>query len=206
MIKKTLYLVCLFGVLTTTFGQQNDKSKFGYGLSFGFGNSTLENNQLGVLNGNILSLRFNVDYSLTKNENTKIISGIEILDFNSNFFNGVNQSKLKNEYFQIPLKITHRISLDKDEKFNLVTGIGLYSNFLLRSRITSLTDKVNTKSGGVNLGYNITLGMEYNLSSSSSIRLYNDIMYEFSPIKSNGYEQKQSEIILLSIGFVTKFY
>ena len=206
MIKKTLYLVCLFGVLTTTFGQQNDKSKFGYGLSFGFGNSTLENNQLGVLNGNILSLRFNVDYSLTKNENTKIISGIEILDFNSNFFNGVNQSKLKNEYFQIPLKITHRISLDKDEKFNLVTGVGLYSNFLLRSRITSLTDKVNTKSGGVNLGYNITLGMEYNLSSSSSIRLYNDIMYEFSPIKSNGYEQKQSEIILLSIGFVTKFY
>ena len=206
MIKKTLYLVCLFGVLTTTFGQQNDKSKFGFGLSFGFGNSTLENNQLGVLNGNILSLRFNVDYSLTKNENTKIISGIEILDFNSNFFNGVNQSKLKNEYFQIPLKITHRISLDKDEKFNLVTGVGLYSNFLLRSRITSLTDKVNTKSGGVNLGYNITLGMEYNLSSSSSIRLYNDIMYEFSPIKSNGYEQKQSEIILLSIGFVTKFY
>ena len=192
--------------MTTTFGQQNDKSKFGYGLSFGFGNSTLENNQLGVLNGNILSLRFNVDYSLTKNENTKIISGIEILDFNSNFFNGVNQSKLKNEYFQIPLKITHRISLDKDEKFNLVTGVGLYSNFLLRSRITSLTDKVNTKSGGVNLGYNITLGMEYNLSSSSSIRLYNDIMYEFSPIKSNGYEQKQSEIILLSIGFVTKFY
>ena len=206
MIKKTLYFICLLGVLTTTFGQQNDKSKFGYGLSFGFGNSTLENNQLGVLNGNILSLRFNVDYSLTKNENTKIISGIEILDFNSNFFNGVNQSKLKNEYFQIPLKITHRISLDKDEKFNLVTGIGLYSNFLLRSRITSLTDKVNTKSGGVNLGYNITLGMEYNLSSSSSIRLYNDIMYEFSPIKSNGYEQKQSEIILLSIGFVTKFY
>ncbi len=206
MIKKTLYLVCLFGVLTTTFGQQNDKSKFGFGLSFGFGNSTLENNQLGVLNGNLLSLRFNVDYSLTKNENTKIISGIEILDFNSNFFNGVNQSKLKNEYFQIPLKITHRISLDKDEKFNLVTGVGLYSNFLLRSRITSLTDKVNTKSGGVNLGYNITLGMEYNLSSSSSIRLYNDIMYEFSPIKSNGYEQKQSEIILLSIGFVTKFY
>lgn len=206
MIKKTLYFICLFGVLTTTFGQQNDKSKFGYGLSFGFGNSTLENNQLGVLNGNILSLRFNVDYSLTKNENTKIISGIEILDFNSNFFNGVNQSKLKNEYFQIPLKITHRISLDKDEKFNLVTGVGLYSNFLLRSRITSLTDKVNTKSGGVNLGYNITLGMEYNLSSSSSIRLYNDIMYEFSPIKSNGYEQKQSEIILLSIGFVTKFY
>ena len=206
MIKKTLYFICLFGVLTTTFGQQNDKSKFGYGLSFGFGNSTLENNQLGVLNGNILSLRFNVDYSLTKNENTKIISGIEILDFNSNFFNGVNQSKLKNEYFQIPLKITHRISLDKDEKFNLVTGIGLYSNFLLRSRITSLTDKVNTKSGGVNLGYNITLGMEYNLSSSSSIRLHSDVMYEFSPIKSNGYEQKQSEIILLSIGFVTKFY
>lgn len=206
MIKKTLYFICLLGVLTTTFGQQNDKSKFGYGLSFGFGNSTLENNQLGVLNGNLLSLRFNVDYSLTKNENTKIISGIEILDFNSNFFNGVNQSKLKNEYFQIPLKITHRISLDKDEKFNLVTGVGLYSNFLLRSRITSLTDKVNTKSGGVNLGYNITLGMEYNLSSSSSIRLYNDIMYEFSPIKSNGYEQKQSEIILLSIGFVTKFY
>ena len=206
MIKKTLYFICLFGVLTTTFGQQNDKSKFGFGLSFGFGNSTLENNQLGVLNGNILSLRFNVDYSLTKNENTKIISGIEILDFNSNFFNGVNQSKLKNEYLQIPLKITHRISLDKDEKFNLVTGIGLYSNFLLRSRITSLTDKVNTKSGGVNLGYNITLGMEYNLSSSSSIRLHSDVMYEFSPIKSNGYEQKQSEIILLSIGFVTKFY
>jgi hypothetical protein len=206
MIKKTLYFICLFGVLTTTFGQQNDKSKFGYGLSFGFGNSTLENNQLGVLNGNILSLKFNVDYSLTKNENTKIISGIEILDFNSNFFNGVNQSKLKNEYLQIPLKITHCISLDKDEKFNLVTGVGLYSNFLLRSRITSLTDKVNTKSGGVNLGYNITLGMEYNLSSSSSIRLHSDVMYEFSQIKSNGYEQKQSEIILLSIGFVTKFY
>ena len=205
MIKKTLYFICLFGVLTTTFGQQNDKSKFGYGLSFGFGNSTLENNQLGILNGNLLSLRFNVDYSLTKKENTKIISGIEFLDFNSNFFNGVNQSKLKNEYLQIPLKIIHRINLDKDEKFNLVSGVGMYSNFLLRSNITSLTDKINTKSGGVNLGYNISFGMEYNLSSSSSIKLHSDVMYELNSIKSNGYEQKQSEILLLSIGFTTKF-
>jgi hypothetical protein len=205
MIRKVLYFVCLIGVLPTAFAQEKDISKFGYGMSFGFGNSTLENNQLGVLNGNIVSLKFNVDYSLTKKEKTKIISGIEILDFNSNFFNGVNQSKLKNEYLQIPLKITHRISLEEDEKLNLFTGVGLYSNFLLRSRITSLTDKVNTKSGGVNLGYNITLGMEYNLSSSSSIRLNSDVMYELNPIKSNGYEQKQSEILLLSIGFTTKF-
>ena len=69
MIKKALYLVCLIGVSTITFGQENSKSKFGYGMSFGFGNSTLENNQLGILNGNLLSLRFNVDYSLTKKEN-----------------------------------------------------------------------------------------------------------------------------------------
>jgi hypothetical protein len=205
MIKKALYLVCLIGVSTITFGQENSKSKFGYGMSFGFGNSTLENNQLGILNGNLLSLRFNVDYSLTKKENTKIISGIEFLDFNSNFFNGVNQSKLKNEYLQIPLKIIHRINLDKDEKFNLVSGVGMYSNFLLRSNITSLTDKINTKSGGVNLGYNISFGMEYNLSSSSSIKLHSDVMYELNSIKSNGYEQKQSEILLLSIGFATKF-
>ena len=137
MIKKTLYFICLFGVLTTTFGQQNDKSKFGCGLSFGFGNSTLENNQLGVLNGNILSLRFNVDYSLTKNENTKIISGIEILDFNSNFFNGVNQSKLKNEYLQIPFGpggncLSHALS-STPCKFSSNNG----QSSVLTNRITS---------------------------------------------------------------------
>jgi hypothetical protein len=206
MIKRTLYLVCLIGVLTTTFGQQNDKSKFGYGLSLGFGNSTLENNQLGVLNGNLQSLRFNIDYFLTKKENTKIISGIEFLDFNSNFFNGTNQSKLKNSYLQIPFLITNQTSLDKEEKLYLVTGIGLYANYLMRSDITSLSNKLNTKSDGINLGYNIIFGMEYKLSPNSSIKLHSNIMKEFSPIKSNGYEQKQSEIILLSIGFVTKFY
>lgn len=205
MSKKSFFLVCLLGLSSFTFGQQENKSKFGYGINFGVGSSTLENNQLGILSGNILALKFNIDYSISKEDNTKIISGIEFIDFNSSFFNGMNQSKLKNEYLQIPLKLTHRISLNENDKLRLVTGIGAYANFLLRSNITSLSDKINTKSGGVNFGYNILLGMEYNLSQNSTLIFNSDIMNEISAIKRNGYEQKQTEIILFSIGFSTKF-
>jgi opacity protein-like surface antigen len=205
MIKNSFFLACLLGLSSFVFGQEENKSKFGYGINFGVGNSTLENNQLGNLSGNILALKFNIDYSISKEDNTKIISGIEFIDFNSSFFNGVNQSKLKNEYLQIPLKLTHRISLNENDKLSLVTGIGTYTNFLLRSNITSLSNKINTKSGGVNFGYNILLGMEYSLSQNSTLILNSDIMNEISAIKRNGYEQKQSEILLLSIGFVTKF-
>jgi opacity protein-like surface antigen len=205
MIKFALFLVSLIGLTTSIFGQENDKSKLGYGMSLGFGNSTLENNQLGILNGNLFALRFNLDYTFTEKENTRIIFGIEVLEFNSNFYNGENQSKLKNEYLQIPLKFTHLLGLDKDKRFNLVTGIGAYANYLLRSGITSLSDKINTNSGGINFGYNIILGMEYYLSPGTSIRLNCDLMNELSTIKRSGYEQKQSEIILFNIGISTKF-
>jgi hypothetical protein len=205
MNRKTILLVCLLGLSTIIFAQDNDKSKFGYGMSLGFGNSTLENNQLGVLNGSLVSMRFNIDYSFTEKNNTKLTTGIEIIEFNSNFFNGLTQNKLKNEYLQIPLRLTHRIHIDKEEKLNLVTGIGTYANFLMRSNINSLSDKFNTKSGGVNFGYNITLGMEYNISQNTTFLIHSNIMNELNAIKKNGYEQKQTEIVLFNIGFSTKF-
>ena len=195
----------LFAISALSFGQEKGKSKFGYGIGFGTGNSTLENNKFGVLNGNIYSMRFNVDYNFTDKENTKIISGVEFIDLNSSFFDGIAQSKLKNEYLQIPFRITHGIGFDKEEKLSLVVGAGLYANFLLRSRVTNLDDKINTKSGGVNFGYILLLGVDYKLSTNTSVGVYGNIMEELDAIENNGYEQKQSEILLFNVGFSTRF-
>ena len=204
-MKKKFFSICLLMIVSFSFAQEDIKSKFGYGFGFGVGNSTLENNQLGVLSGNMLSLRFNIDYSFTDKENTKLISGIEFLDFNANFYNGLNQSKLKNEYLQIPLKISHRVGFGTEEKLNILVGAGMYANFLMRSKISSLEDKTNTKSGGVNFGYSVSFGMEYNLTSDTSIGVYSDVMSEINEIKNNGFEQKQTEILLLNIGISTRF-
>ncbi len=205
MINKSFLLASLLSISILASGQVKKKNHLGYRVSFGFGNSTLENNQLGILNGNLLALKFNIDHSFTEMGNTKFSTGIQFMDFNSNFSNGVNQSKLKNEYLQIPFILTHRISLDKDDKLKLVTGIGTYANFLLRSNITTLSGQINTKSGGVNFGYNVVLGLEYDLSHNTSINIHSDIMNEFSEIKKNRYVQKQKEIVLFSIGFSSKF-
>ena len=205
MNKKIILSICFFAISSFSFGQDKDKSKFGYGIGFGFGNSTLENSQFGVLNGNIFSLNFNVDYSFTDKGNTKLISGFDFLDVNSNFYNGINQSKLKNEYMQIPLKIKHKISFDKEDKLNLVVGIGVYANFLLRSNVTTLDGKINTESNGINFGYNYLFGMEYNLSANTSIGITADVMNELNAIKKNGLEQKQTDILLFNIGFSTRF-
>lgn len=205
-MKKILFtLFCFFAITSFSYAQENDKSKFSYGLNFGFGNSTLENNQIGVLDGNLLAIKFNVDYDFSSNSRTKLTSGLEALEFNSNFFNGTNQSRLKNEYLQIPLKLTHRVNLEKEEKLKLVIGIGGYANFLLRSRILELAKEIDTKSGGFNLGFGISTGLDYDLSENTTVKLIFDIMNETDSIKNNGYEQKQIEIYLIGLGFSTSF-
>lgn len=196
---------CFLAITSFSFAQENDKSKFSYGLNFGVGNSTLKNNQIGVLDGNLLAIKFNVDYDFNNNSRTKLTSGLEALEFNSNFFNGTNQSRLKNEYLQIPLKLTHRVSLEKEEKLKLVVGISGYANFLLRSRILELSNEIDTKSGGFNLGFGISTGLDYNLSENTSVKLMFDIMNETDNIEKNGYEQKQTEIYLIGLGFSTRF-
>ncbi|SHJ17840.1 outer membrane beta-barrel protein [Flavobacterium haoranii] len=200
-----LTTICFLAIFSLSFGQETEKSKFSYGLNFGVGNSTLENNQIGVLSGNLIAIDFNVDYSFTDSDKTKLTSGVNILDFNSNFYNGTDQSRLKNEYFQIPFKLSHRVNFDKEEKLNLVAGIGAYANFLLRSKILNLNEEINTKSGGFNFGYSISMGAEYKINTNTSFGLMLDLMNEISEIKKNNYEQKQTEIILLSIGFSTRF-
>ncbi|NQZ85917.1 MAG: outer membrane beta-barrel protein [Winogradskyella sp.] len=205
MKNKIILSVCFLGISFLSFAQEDDKSKFSYGLKFGVGSSTLENNQIGVLDGNLLAIRFNVDYNFKDDSKTKLTSGFEILEFNSSFFNGTDQSRLKNEYLQIPLRLTHRVNLDNEEKLNLIFGIGGYGNFLIRSRILELSDEINTKSGGFNFGYNISMGMDYNLTENTSVELTFDVMNETSSIDKNGYEQKQTEIYLIGIGFSTRF-
>jgi opacity protein-like surface antigen len=197
--------ICFLALITISFGQETEKSKLSYGLNFGVGNSTLKNNKLGVLSGNLIAIEFNVDYSFTDNEETKLTSGVNILDFNSNFYNGTDQSRLKNEYFQIPLKLSHRVNFDKEEKLNLVVGVGIYANLLLRSKILNLNEEINTKSGGFNFGYNLSMGAEYKINTNTSFGLILDVMNEINEIKKNNYEQKQTEILLLSIGFSTRF-
>lgn len=205
MKNKILLLVCFLAISFVSFAQEDNRSKFAYGLKFGVGNSTLENNQIGVLDGNLLALRFNVDYNLQEDSKTKLTTGLELIEFNSSFFNGTNQSRLKNEYLQIPLRLTYRLNLDKEEKLKFIVGIGGYGNFLLRSRILELADEINTKSGGFNLGYNISTGMDYRITENTSIELMFDLMNETSSINKNGFEQKQSEIYLISLGFSNRF-
>lgn len=157
--KNTIFAICIMAISFFSFAQENENSKFGYGIDFGYGNSTLEHNQFGVLNGNVMSLRFNIDYSFTNNNNTKFISGIQISDFNSNFYNGINQNKFKNKYLQIPLKFLHKINVDKEEKLHVVVGLGTYTNLLLRSKVMTLEDKTDINRDGVNFAYNILFGI-----------------------------------------------
>ncbi|MAX71481.1 MAG: hypothetical protein CMC76_10335 [Flavobacteriaceae bacterium] len=184
---------------------ENIKSKFSYGLNLAVGGATLENNKVGLLNGNVFAIRFNVDYDFSDNEKTKLLSGVEIVEFNSSFFNGTDQSRLKNEYLQIPLRLVQRVSLDNEQKFNLVTSIGAYGNFLLRSKINDLSNEVDTKSGGVNFGVGISFGTDYEITSNTRVNILFDIMNETSSISKNGFRQKQKDIYLLGIGFMTRF-
>ena len=202
-------LIALGLIATSTFcfgqetnDQETKKRKFSYGAFFGLGNSTLEHNKLGTLNCDVIEFRFNVAYG---DEKFRIASGIEFLGSNAGFFDGTKQSTLKNNYLQIPLKLITRLSIDKEEKLILVTGIGTYVNFLLDSSIYSNGDKVNTKSGGVNMGIIFALGLEYKLAPNTSIGINSDALSEFSAIKKNGYEQKQTGIIAFSAGFTQKF-
>ncbi len=204
---KKEYLIIFYFLITSIslFAQENDKSKFSYGINFGIGSSTLENNQIGILNGNLVAIKLNVNYDFSDNEMTKLKSGIHIVGFNSSFFNGSDQSRLKNEYLQIPFELSNRISLGKEAKLNLIGAIGAYANLLLSSKILNLTNEINTKSGGINFGYNISMGTEYNISQNTSLNILLDIMNETNSIKKNGYEQKQTGIYLLSIGFSNRF-
>lgn len=205
-MRKKLSLICIC-LLTTvwSWAQEENPSRFGYGLTFGMGNATLNHNQIGVLNGDLMALNFLVDYSLSSSHKTKLSSGIRIIDFNADFFNGSDQSKLRNESMQLPIQLSHRVGFDAEDKLQLVTGIGVYTNVLLRSTLNTREGQTNTKSGGLNFGHSITLGMAYQLSAQTSFGIYADVMQEWNSITRNGYRQKQTDILLFNVGFMTRF-
>lgn len=205
MNKNTLLTLCILAIASISFAQNTPKSKLNGDIALGFGNSTLKHNLFGVLNGNVFSSRFNLSYPLSANENAKLVAGFETLDFHSHFYNGISQIKLKNEYLHLPIKITHRFALADDQKLYLLMGAGAYANFLWRSSLITMDDKINTKSGGVNFGLNLLAGMQYQVNSMYSISIYADMLNELNQIKKQNYAQKQTEIMLFHIGFSKKF-
>lgn len=204
-MKKILVLICISLTTVWSWAQEENPSRFGYGLTFGLGNATLHHNQIGVLNGDLMAINFVVDYSLWANHKTKLVSGIRIIDFNADFFNGSDQSKLRNESMQLPIQLTHRVSFDAEDKLQLVTGFGMYTNILLRSVLNTRAGQTNTQSGGLNFGHNFTFGMAYQLSTQTSIVVAADVMQEWNSITRHGYRQKQTDILLFNVGFMTRF-
>lgn len=208
MNKKTIFSICFLAITFFTSAQEETKkpSRWSYGINFGTGNSTLENNQYGVLNGNLIAYRVNFTYKFSdKNDSSFLVTGAEFLDVNSSFFNLTTQSKLKNEYAQIPLKYIFRSNFDGNGKMQYIGGVGGYANILMRSTITNLNQRLNTKSGGINFGYTVISGVQYNFDDENSIYIQGDAMSEISAISKNGFSNRQTEILMVSIGFSSRF-
>lgn len=188
------------------FAQENEKSSnWSASINYGTGNATLKHNELGVLSGNVDALQLGINYKLSEKNDFFLSSGLSVVSFKANYFNGTNQSVLNNTYFQLPLSINDKWTFTSSEKLYTVYGIGLYVNYLGRSVNVDYSDDTKLKTTGFNYGGFINWGFGYDLSDNSAIDFGVHLMTEFNPIKKNGIEQKQEEMLIVRIGYVKRF-
>lgn len=206
-LKKLLLTTSL--IIATSINAQDAPKNKHYGFNGGFkvGMGTLENNQIGNLNGTVYMLEAKVFYSAF--DNTKIGIGAGYLQFQSNFYDGNLNNNLTNTYLNIPLTINHRLSLHKANSTNsnlfFVVGAGMYLNYLFNTKISNLTTTLNNSNQGWNSGISAEIGFEYIFTDQVHFGLYAQNMNDLKSVDKNGLKQKLMDTNLIKFGVGVSF-
>lgn len=200
-MKKNILSILLTTLSTLCFAQENnnnDDSNTNYSLKVKMGFSQLKIDDYNDINGNLTQIDFVLASKLS--EKFKIDYGFGFSEFNGNVFNVSKISPLKNRYIRIPVNILY--SRNFSNKTAVITGLGLYGNYLLKSEIPGLLDEKNV---GVNFGVSIFTGVKFNITDDLDFGIMIEGQSDCTKIKKNNINQRLDHSSLIFLNFIYKF-
>lgn len=177
------------------YGQDDANSKTTVVINpkLGFSILKLDNNQ--EINGFTSQFEFCLNTKLT--EKFSLEYGLGATSFRANSNVTDSYISIKNEYVRLPVRLNHNRLLN--ENFTLNTGIGVYGNYLYKSKIPPHFEGNNT---GISLGVEFFVGGQFKFSEDTSLRIQIESQSDLTKVKKLDFSQKLSNTGLISIGII----
>lgn len=198
---KKLYLtivpLCIFCLSSNA---QEKKLQINFGADTGFSKVEFNEQSIDVsTSGASLHLQYGVSKYFS------LESGVDFIKTQGDFTSSGNSYFIENQYLSIPLGLRTKIGLGKDgesisdQKFTLLIGAGLYTNYLMKSKVENIGSE---KSVGWNFGSYGNFGVHIQANSIFSLGAGLKMQRDFSDIlKDNTLSVKQNRnVVYLDFG------
>ena len=199
-MKKAILSIIFLTITTISLAQEdtaNNNSNFEYQFQVKMGFAQLEINDFDPVNGNLQQLDLALSNKL--GNKFKISYGFGFSEFKANALFNDTPGALKNTYLRLPVNLLYSKSFQN--KTTIVTGIGVYGNYLLKSKIPGLLDEKNV---GLGFGASVQTGVKFNISEDLDFGIMIESQTDFSKNKKNDSNQKITNTALLSLNFIYK--
>lgn len=193
---KNVFLV-VFSLISFihVYGQDDANSKTSIVINpkLGFSILKLDNNQ--EINGFTSQFEFCLNTKLT--DKLSLEYGLGVTSFRANSNVTDSYISIKNEYVRLPVRLNLNRLLN--ENFTLNTGIGVYGNYLYKSKIPPYFEGNNT---GISFGLEFFVGGQFKFSEDTSLRIQIELQSDCTKVKKLDFSQKLANTGLISVGII----
>lgn len=204
---KNLFLLLIL-VSTSIFSQTVEVSKkFDFSFAFNIGSANLENNQIGIVNGNMYAVNLQASYMLFENtflNDIRLQSGLNFTEFSSDTNIDGLSATFRNNYIQAPLNIIiSKTSQSGKYRFNY--GGGINANYLLTVDLEQLSGDSDQNINKFTIGYQILAGIDYFMHEDFYIGIHVGGNGDFTDVEKDGVTNQLKRGNFLQLSFGTRF-
>lgn len=153
------------------------------------------------INSSTKGLFADLNYSL---KFIRIETGLGYYNTQGNWSEAGNSYFMENQYLNIPLGIGGQFGFKRGEEisqapFSLLLGVGVYTNYLMKSKIEGLDKQSNL---GWNFGMYSKIGANFQMNDLFSLGIGLKTQRDFSDIDKNNISVKQNRnVVYFNFGF-----
>lgn len=194
------HLTILFLTVFLIVNAQEAKPSFQLNLGADLGNSKVELNEKSI-SSLTKGLFADLNYSL---KFIRIETGLAYYNTQGNWSEAGNSYFMENQYLNIPLGIGGQFGFKRGEEisqapFSLLLGVGVYTNYLMKSKIEGLDKQSNL---GWNFGMYSKIGANFQMNDLFSLGMGLKTQRDFSDIDKNNISVKQNRnVVYFNFGF-----
>lgn len=192
----TILLLTVFLIVNA----QETKRSFQLNFGADIGNSKVELNEKSI-SSLTKGLFADLNYSL---KFIRIETGLGYFNTQGNWSEAGNSYFMENQYLNIPLGIGGQFGFKRGEEISqsplsLLLGVGVYTNYLMKSKIEGLDKQSNL---GWNFGMYSKIGANFQMNDLFSLGIGLKTQRDFSDIDKNNISVKQNRnVVYFNFGF-----
>lgn len=150
------------------------------------------------INGNVTQADFLLSSRLSNKY--RLEYGFGASEFNGSTIYNNELVAVKNEYIKLPVNLMY--NKDFNRNISLIYGIGLYGNFLYKSKIPGYFEGKNV---GLTIGGDIQIGANFIINDEIDFRIMFESQSDLSKInKVNLFKQKEQRTSMIAFNLVYK--